>query len=168
MKKSTFLFLFLFLVLTLSSCGRNTVALENKAYSGSTKQTAAPSNSTNNDYPMSSIESAADKLEVYYFHRTARCYSCNTAGQYVRELIADKYQAEIACGRIDFKEINVDVAENKEIARKFQAAGSSLYINRIKDGQDNIEPDANIWRLLGDEAKFKTYLDHKIASYLGN
>jgi hypothetical protein len=128
---------------------------------------ATANNKTSSDYPMSSMESAADKLEVYYFHRTARCYSCNTAGQYIRELMTDKYQDEIESGRIDFQEINVESAENKEVAKKFKATGSSLYINRVKDGKDNIEPDVNIWRLLGDEDRFKEHLESKIDSYLG-
>lgn len=167
MRKTLPVLLFLFLALTLSACNRNTDVLENETDSGKAGQKAAADQKSDGDYPMSSLDSVADKLEVYYFHRTARCYSCNTAGQYVRELVADKYQQEIESGRLDFREINVDTAENKEIAKKFQATGSALYINRIKDGQDNIEPDVNIWRLLGDETRFKGYLESKINSYLG-
>ena len=70
-------------------------------------------------------------------------------------------------GQIDYREINVDLPENKEVARKFQASGSSLFINRIKDGQETIEQDTNIWRFLSDEAGFKSYLADKIKSYLG-
>jgi len=120
-----------------------------------------------NDYPMSSIESVADKLEVYYFHATARCYSCKTIGAYVKETMEQKYAEQLENGKIDFREINVDLPENKEIARKYQASGSSLFINRIKDGRDNIEADMNVWKLLKDEAGFKDYLENKINSYLG-
>lgn len=108
----------------------------------------------------------ADKLEVYYFHRTARCYSCNTAGEYVSETITEYFSDQVKNGIIDFREINVDLSENKEIARKFQATGSSLFINKIVNGKDNIEQDANIWRLLNSEARFKDYLKNKIESYL--
>lgn len=116
---------------------------------------------------MSSAEAVADKLEVYYFHSTARCYSCKTIGQYINETMLGKYDDQLKNGKIDYREMNVDLPENKEIARKYRATGSSLFINRIKDGQDNIEPDMNVWRLLGDEASFKSYLENKINSYLG-
>jgi len=119
------------------------------------------------DYPISSAELVADKLEVYYFHRTARCYSCNTAGKYVSDLIIGTYGEQIKDGRIIFKELNVELPENKELARKYQATGSSLYINRIIRGQDNIEQETKIWRLLGNEQQFKSYLENKINSYLG-
>jgi len=109
----------------------------------------------------------ADKLEIYYFHSTARCYSCKTIGQYVNETITQKYNEQLGNGKIDYREINIDLPENKEIAFKFKASGSSLFINKIKDGQDNIEQDMNVWRLLGDETKFKNYLEDKINNYLG-
>ena len=65
------------------------------------------------DQPMSSADTVADKLEVYYFHRTARCYSCQTIGQYVRETMAGQYAGEIKGGRIDFREINVGLLEEQ-------------------------------------------------------
>lgn len=109
----------------------------------------------------------ADKLEVYYFHRTARCYSCKTIGQYVKEVMETEYSEEIQNGLIDFKELNVELPENKELAQKYQASGSSLFINRIIDDTDNIEQDTNVWRLLNNETRFKSYLTDKINSYLG-
>jgi len=110
---------------------------------------------------------AAEKLEVYYFHGTARCYSCQTMGQLVSDLISQRYSRQVKDGKIDFKQINVDLPENKEIARKYQASGSSLFINRIIESQNKIEQDGNVWRYLSNEANFNKYLGDKIDSYLG-
>ncbi|MFH0923356.1 MAG: nitrophenyl compound nitroreductase subunit ArsF family protein [Candidatus Falkowbacteria bacterium] len=118
------------------------------------------------EQPVSSAEQIADKLEVYYFHRTARCYSCKTIGQYVRETMEQKYGMQISNGIIDFREINIDLPENKDAAKRYQASGSSLFINRVINGQDNIEQDANVWKLLGNESQFKSYLENKLNSYL--
>jgi len=118
------------------------------------------------NHSVSNAKQIIDKLEVYYFHRTARCYSCKTIGQYIKETMEQKYSKQIDDGVIDFRELNVELLENKEITRKFRASGSSLFINRIIDGNDNIEQDNNVWRLLSDEAKFKTYLEDKINTYL--
>lgn len=109
---------------------------------------------------------AADKLEVYYFHRSARCFSCNTMGEFVRNLLNNRYGEELKSGKIVFEQLNVELPENKEIAKKFQASGSSLFINRIIDGEDNIEQDTAIWRVLGSEESFNKYLGDKINSYL--
>ena len=114
-----------------------------------------------------SVKKPADKLEVYYFHRTQRCYSCNMIGRYTKETIEQKFSEEIKNGRIDFREINVDLPENKDIAEKFQASGSSLFINDVKDGQDDISQDTDVWRLLNNESQFKNYLENKINSLLG-
>ncbi len=169
MKK--FLVLPFFILLLIIATGCSNQANETSDQSNSKTQPAKTANAsqsrTNNDYPMSSAETVADKLEVYYFHATARCYSCKTIGQYVKETMEQKYAEQIKNGKIDFREINIDLPENKEIAKKYQASGSSLFINRIKDGQDNIEPDMNVWKLLSDEVKFKGYLENKINSYLG-
>jgi len=120
-----------------------------------------------NENQMLDVKNYANKLEVYYFHRTARCYSCNTLSQYVEETIEQKFSEEIKNGKIEFKEINVDLPENKAIALKFQASGSSLFINAIKDGQDNISQDTNVWRLLGEKSQFENYLVNKMNLLLG-
>lgn len=133
----------------------------------STSEVSNINTQASNNYPVSSVERVADKLEVYYFHRTARCYSCKTIGQYIRETMEQKYSEQIKNGIVDFREFNVELPENKEIAKKFRASGSSLFINRIIDGNDNIEQDTNVWRLLRNEIQFKSYLESKINSYLG-
>ncbi|MFH1412468.1 MAG: nitrophenyl compound nitroreductase subunit ArsF family protein [bacterium] len=158
LKKIFSILLLLFLALNLAGCSQQISIAENEA---------SVDNNISKDYPMSSAEQIADRLEVYYFHRTARCYSCKTIGQYVREIIEEKYEIQTNSGIIDFREINVDLAENKQLVKKYQASGSSLFINRIINDQDNIEQDANVWRLLKDETKFKSYLESKINSYLG-
>lgn len=113
-----------------------------------------------------SVKNSADKIEVYYFYRTQRCYSCVTLGQYIKETIEQKFSEETRNNIIDFREINVDLPENKNLAIKFQASGSSLFINAIKNGQDNISQDTNVWRLLNNKAQFKNYLANKINSFL--
>jgi thioredoxin-related protein len=109
----------------------------------------------------------AEKLEIYYFHRNARCVSCNLMEEMVKNLIDGQYAGQVENGKIDFKSLNVESAENKEIALKYKASGSALFINRIIDGDDNIENEANAWRYLNNESNFNRYLGAKIDSYLG-
>ena len=160
-KKLSSIFLLFIFVFFLSGCSQKTTTAEEEVGD----QSKVVDSSSN--HPVSGAEIAADKLEVYYFHTTARCYSCKAIGRYIKETMEQKYSQEIQNGLIDFKEINIDLPENKEVAGKYQASGSSLYINQIKNGQDNIEQDTNVWRFVVDEVKFKDYLENKINVYLG-
>lgn len=169
MKKFLILPFFILLLIIATGCSNQTNETSDQSTSKTqpTKTANASQSRTSNDYPMSSAETVADKLEVYYFHSTARCVSCRTIGQYIKETMEQKYGKQISDGKIDYREINVDLPENEDVARKYQASGSSLFINRIKDGQDNIEPDTLIWRLLGNEVQFKKHLEDKVNTYLG-
>lgn len=110
---------------------------------------------------------SAEKIQVFVFHATQRCYSCITIGKFAGETVNEYFQPELRDGKIEFREINIDLPENKEIARKFQAGGSSLYINAIIDGQDNIAEDIAVWRLVNNEIQFKNYLKNKLNNLFG-
>lgn len=112
------------------------------------------------------LNDGADKLEIYYFHRTQRCSTCLSVGRYTKELIQQKFADKVEQGVIDFREINIDLPENAELVNKFQVGGQSLFINAIKDNQDSISQDINIWRLVRSESQFKSYLENKINGLL--
>ena len=107
-----------------------------------------------------------DKVEVFVFHSTNRCTSCETIGMWTGETVNEYYQDKIQTGKIEFREINIDLSENKALARKFKASGSSLFINSITDNKDHIEEDVRVWRLLGDKEEFKNYLKAKLDDLL--
>ena len=153
--KNVLIVLLLFFVFVLTGCNKQTTAMP----SGNEGKTAPKT---------SSAGRIADKLEVYYFYRTQRCYSCLTIGEYVGKTISEYYSEQIKQGKIDYQEINIDLAKNKELARKFQAGGSSLFINAIQGEKDNIENVMEVWRLTGDEARFKNFLKQKIDTLLGS
>lgn len=108
----------------------------------------------------------ADKIQVFLFHTTHRCYSCITIGQFAKKTVEQKFPDELKSGRIEFREINIDLSENKELADKFRASGSSLFLNPIVEGTDNIEEDTRVWRLVSDEQAFISYLSDKLKAWL--
>ena len=110
---------------------------------------------------------SADKVQVYLFHATQRCITCITIGKYAGETVYEYFQPELRDGKIEFREINIDLPENKELAQKFQASGSALFINAIYNGQDSISEDTRVWRLTQDEIQFKDYLKNKLNNLLG-
>jgi len=121
----------------------------------------------NTNYSVMEIKlPKVDKIEVFVFHNTQRCVSCINVGKYAKQTIDKNFSKELISGKIVFKEINVDLPENYQLAEKFKAAGSSLYINTIRGDKDNIEQDLKVWRLIGDETKFETYFKDKIDNIL--
>jgi len=122
--------------------------------------------------PSESAETAtnkiqADKVQVFLFHATQRCTTCIAIGRLAGATVDEYFQNELQSGKIEFREINIDLPENKELAQKFQASGSSLKINAIYDEQDHISEDVTVWRLASDETQFKNYLKNKIDTILG-
>jgi len=109
----------------------------------------------------------ADKIEVVHFHGTQQCWSCITVGEYALKTIKEKFPEEYASGKIVYKDIDGELKENQEIVVKYQARGSSLFVNAIRDEQDNIEEDVTVWRLINSESQFISYFENKLSSLLG-
>lgn len=109
----------------------------------------------------------ADKIEVVHFHGTQQCWSCITVGQYALKTIKEKFPEEFASGKIVYKDINGELKENREIVMKYQARGSSLFINAIRGGKDDIAEDVTVWRLVNSESQFVNYFENKLKSLLG-
>ena len=108
----------------------------------------------------------ADKVEVFLFHATQRCPTCIRIGQLAKATVEERFSEQLNSGKIEFREINIDLSENKALAEKFRAGGSALFINAIKNEQDNITEDTMVWQLAGETVKFKDYLSCKIWNLL--
>jgi len=108
----------------------------------------------------------ADRIEVINFHATQRCVSCTTLGKLSEKTITERFANEVASGKIIFKSVNVELRKNTEIVNLYQASGSSLYINAVKDGKNNIVQNVKVWQYLSDEIAFTNYLETKLRSLL--
>lgn len=127
----------------------------------------AGTQSRNNQTAKDQEKPKANKVEVFLFHATQRCITCITIGKLAGETVNEYFQPELRNGQIEFREINTDLPENKDLAKKFQASGSSLFINAISNGKDNIIQDTKVWLLVSDKTQFKSYLKDKIDNLLG-
>jgi actin-related protein len=129
--------------------------------------TASPgSNTVTESSAYRSVE-PADKIEVVHFHATEQCSSCIAVGKYAKQTITEKFPEEYASGKIVFKEINVDLKENQDIVTKYQARGSSLFVNAIRNEKDSIEEDTTVWRLVTLPDRYLSYFDGKLKGLLG-
>jgi hypothetical protein len=125
------------------------------------------SNAQTSENRNESQKQPAEKIEVIHFHATQQCWSCTTVGEYALKTIKEKFPEEYASGKLVFKSINGELSENRDIVIKYQARGSSLFINTIRSGQDSIEEDVTVWRLVSNENQFISYFQNKLNKLLG-
>lgn len=136
-------------------------------FTGCSSSNNKPQSSAVNEVKASEDKLKVDKIQVFTFHATKRCATCIAIGKLSRETVEEYFQPELRDEKIEVREINIDLPENKELADKFQASGSALKINAIYDGQDHISEDTAVWRLTSNPAQYKSYLKNKINTFLG-
>jgi hypothetical protein len=95
--------------------------------------------------PSSQALGPADKVEVVYFHRQRRCEACTYAEERVSYIVKTYFQDELASGKMTFGIFDVEDKNNADIARKYSAIGSQLFINTIKDGLEHNRYVEEIW-----------------------
>ncbi|MGM5484663.1 MAG: nitrophenyl compound nitroreductase subunit ArsF family protein [Nanobdellota archaeon] len=99
-----------------------------------------------------------DKLEVYHFHGDNQCQSCITLGDYAEETVNTYFSDELDEGTIVFDHINGQKPENRELARKYGATGSSLWLGVYDDGSFKAEQNKKVWYKLQDKQEYMDYL----------
>jgi len=108
----------------------------------------------------------ADRVEVVYFHRTQRCYSCLYVEASTRYTVETYFEDELASGKVTFEVFNVEDKENATIVKKYGAFTSSLFTNAIKDGTDHIEEATDVYFLIGNDKAFVEGVRGKIEKSL--
>ncbi|NRD23739.1 hypothetical protein HNV10_10830 [Winogradskyella litoriviva] len=84
----------------------------------------------------SAIDQSVSKIEVYDFHSTHRCMTCNAIEVNTKYTLDTYFENELRNNKITFQVINVDDEKNEKIAEKFEASGTALILNVIKDGKE--------------------------------
>lgn len=83
-------------------------------------------------------ENLTNKVEVIDFHSTHRCMTCNAIEANTKYTLETFFSNELADKSVTFQTVNVDLDENSLIAEKFEATGTSLYLNVIVDGKETV------------------------------
>ena len=108
----------------------------------------------------------AERVEIVHFHAATQCWSCKTVGELALKTIRERFPEEYATGTLVFRDINGSDPANAAIIRKFGATSSSLFINAVVDGRENISEDATVWRLVSNEEAFISHLEDRISRHL--
>lgn len=81
------------------------------------------------------LQPQTNMVQVVDFHSTHRCTTCNAIEKKTKDALNEYFKTEMENGTVTLQVINVDKKENLEISEEFQAYGTSLYLNVIKDGK---------------------------------
>lgn len=85
---------------------------------------------------LNTLNPSISKIEVLDFYSTHRCITCNAIENNTKYTLETFFKNELKNGKITFKAINVDEKENEVIAEKFEASGTALILNIIKNGKE--------------------------------
>lgn len=77
-------------------------------------------------------------VAVYDFHTDHRCESCITIEKLTKETLNEHFSNELKDSTIIFSLVNVDAPENQTIAEEYEAFGTALMINVLKDGEEDV------------------------------
>lgn len=68
------------------------------------------------------------KIEVYYFHFTRRCMTCNNVEKVSKEAVQLQFPDKVKAGEIAFQSINLDEKVGEAIGAKLKVEGQTLLI----------------------------------------
>lgn len=74
-------------------------------------------------------------IQVIDFHSTHRCVTCLSIEKQAKSVLDKYFKSEMNSGLITFETVNVDENENYEMAEEFEASGTALFINVLKNGE---------------------------------
>lgn len=108
-------------------------------------------------------------LIAYYFHQTQRCKTCLTIETYAKEALRDGFPDAWKTGRIAWRLVNIELPENEHFVDDYQLASSTLVLVPADPGKaDQWRKLERVWELVGDELKFKAYVQAQAMMLLEN
>lgn len=81
----------------------------------------------------SEVKIKETKVEVYYFHNTRRCATCNAVEDVTKATLEESYSEQYKEGELTFTSLNLEEEEGEKVARKLKVSGQTLLI--IVDGK---------------------------------
>ncbi len=112
-------------------------------------------------------QASHNRVEVIDFYGTHRCRTCKAieanAKYTVEQLLPEAYKS----GKLVFKTVNVDKEENYDMAEKYEAVGTALFLNVVKEGKEKHIDLTDFAFLKGtDKDAFSRALKKKIEAQL--
>lgn len=69
-------------------------------------------------------------IEVFYFHYSRRCATCEAVEAGTQKSLKELYAKEVKEGSIKFLSVNLDDKNNKALAKKHKVEGQALLVSK--------------------------------------
>ena len=102
--------------------------------------------------------------EVYYFHLTRRCATCQTVEKVTEQAVNESFPDAVKNGDVFFKSINIEDKENKALVKRLKVEGQSLLIVNGKEKVDIV--DKGFMYAVSDPDKLKAVVKENIQKYV--
>ena len=83
-------------------------------------------NQTNENQTAENVQSG--DIQVYYFHNTKRCATCNAVEDETLMALELFYKENIEAGTIEFTSLNLEEEEGESMAQELQVSGQTLLL----------------------------------------
>ena len=114
-----------------------------------------------------SFDENISKIEVIDFHSTHRCVTCKSIEKNTQYTLDTFFNKEIEEGKITFQIINIDDKSNYDMAKKFRATSTSLFLNVVRNGKERKIDLTDFAFLNGkNQEKFSTGFKSKLEKQL--
>lgn len=128
---------------------------------------AAPVAAKDSRAPAPETKAPPVKLVVYYFHTTARCYTCRLIENYSAETVHQRFAAETGAGKIEWRTVNVQEPANRHFIRKYQLFTKSVVVVRLENGEEVKHKVLNdTWNLVDRKPAFQSYVEREVRGML--
>ena len=143
----------------LCSCGSSTPSAipQPEKPPGTPESNNSPKTATK---PNNEQKEPINMVEVVYFHPKRRCGPCISVEVRTPDLLEREFKDAMDSGKITFQSYELGDPENASIIKKYGAVSSQLFINTIKNGNENIKHVEEVWipNILNDATAFDEFL----------
>ncbi len=73
---------------------------------------------------------ASNDVQVYYFHNTKRCATCNAVENETKVALEMFYKDQMTAGTMEFTSLNLEEDQGKEMAQSLRVSGQTLLITK--------------------------------------
>jgi hypothetical protein len=128
---------------------------------------AKPGDSSSQAPAATTTSAMSDGVVVYYFHGDRRCRTCLGIQKGIDQAVRERFAAELAAGKLEFREVNFDQDANKAIALQFQISFSSMIVAWVKGGKiQTWENCEKVWDFAHEPPRLMDYVEERIRAFL--
>ena len=97
-------------------------------------------------------------IELVFFHPVPGCDSCERVGLLANETVNEYFIPELAAGKITFRDVNLNLPENHDIATRYGAYTESLWMGEYNETGFHATEIVDIWYYAYNREEYMKYL----------